>query len=174
MVEDIFDLSKNKMTIEERVSIAKKVIKNNEFTTILERTEEVLKDPKLTEDAKKGVIEFKKYYEGEEKEGHIALSYPQMDIDVKDRILRFRIKIRRDDNEETIKGFYNRYLGETFTSFRYYNDVMDHSMIVPQIADEYYEQYFEAMLSIMTEFYDDTLKEYLAYKKYGFNSKEDK
>lgn len=157
MVEDIFDPSNNKLTIEDRVSIAKKVIKSLGFTT----TYDALKEH--------GDLESLAELSEKEKEGIILLLKPFVFLEIREDVIRISItpicgldKIKMDKN--AFEVFYNDLKEGRFTTFGIRNNCLEHSMLIPQISDEYFECYLRAVLTKANEICENVWYMYDLYR----------
>lgn len=170
MRKDIFDLNKNRMTTADRVSIAKKVIKESGMHTANDLTEEsFLKEIDL---GSLGIDkETLKWLENEtannEEKGHIIIVHPiRLDLDIRKDVLRFRIKYGDDEDKSRLKDFYDKFVKDSFVSYRFEDEEIDYSIIVPQVADKYFECYFKAMLLEFIESDCYISDAYNNYKRY--------
>ena len=142
MTEDIFDLSKNKMTIEERVSIAKNVIKKLGMTTCLRIL--CLMDANLSKgeiDRKLVESEIKMLEEGERR-GTITLYEQDIVIEINDYWLSFKITLHPDKN----KLPYEKVMETVNFPLCHRGNEYFSPLTMPQVADDYFECYFRGLL----------------------------
>ncbi len=160
MVEDIFDLSNDKLTIEDRVSIAKKVIKSLGFITFLDEAE------------KDGDSEDAAHLSEMEKDGKILLCRPLIGVEIKEEVIRIRnmpVWGLDEKDKDVFEKFYNILKEDLFTSFCIRDNRLEHSMVIPRISDEYFECYLRAVLIDANETFEYVRIAYNMYEKFGDN-----
>ena len=154
MVEDIFDPSNNKLTIEDRVSIAKKVIKSLGFTTIYDMEEA------------SGNLENLAELSENEKKGVIYLFKPVVILEIREEVIRIRVMPFWNLDMNEFEKFYDKLIQDRFTSFCIRERHLDHSMIIPQISDEYFECYLRAVLTVANETFEYVRNAYEIYENF--------
>ena len=140
MTEDIFDLSNNKMTTKERVSIAKKVIGEMKLRTSYDTAVSAEEDGNFDFVPPDWILK-------DEYDGELIIEKPRIKITIGDEIISFSCIVFGDDRN--IMRYCKVRAGTLNITMEY--DESDNSAVfktfVPMISDAHFESYFGAMLA---------------------------
>lgn len=152
MVDDLSDLSKNKLTVAERVEIVKKIGKELGLEYFVESLPKQAKklDIDLDENLKDGVEAILRDALESEKDGIVSFIFPPATINVSKSVTMISMQLlgilSSNYSEKYIRRFYDAAVMKKSYSTTFRRNDIDHTVFVPAVSDEYYEQIIHMMI----------------------------
>lgn len=191
MVDDLSDLSKNKLTVAERAEIVRKIGKDLGFSqpsawsglgidgsissceygygTVYTYTYYDEDGERVTKGLSNSDLEelerkTQKYLDSLANRGEVIFSNPPMTVNVRDAVTEISITV---SSVYSIERFYDKSKDLMFQSTRFNESRdIDYSITVPAVSDDYYEQVIRLMMKESRNVYDeihDLLNKYLIF-----------
>lgn len=175
MVDDLSDLTKNKLTVADRVEIVKKIGKELGFETSFDQFSRVYSNfsQDISNDSKEEKFgemldDFIEYFKNQEKNGVVYFMKPSMIVDVSNETARIRISIDKPlekQSDSCLEGFYEKIKDKHFISLAYRDNGIDYSTFVPRVSDEYYEQILRLYIRLTNYMTEDIVEKFETYKE---------
>ena len=171
MVDDLSDLTKNKLTVAERVEIVKKIGKELGLEYFVESLPKQAKklDIDLDENLKDDVNAILKETLESEKDGLVSFIFPPAAIKVGESGTMISMRLLGISSpkysEKYIRRFYDRAVMKKSYSTTFRGNDVDYTVFVPAVSDEYYEQIIHMMIENSVDIVRDLEDLFEAYKE---------